>query len=162
MTQKFVQLVQTTEPTLIKSLYQQGFLDIYERYHDEKTDPYLTTIADITTRLSLKNNYFLLVQANQTIVGLVYIEKRWHTVEIGNLLILPEFQNQGYGQATLTAIEAFFPTIQNWKLNTILQEQKLIYFYEKMGYKRVRYLKIPIKEKMDIVFYKKKRKAIKV
>ena len=155
--QKSIHLVITKDAILIQKLYQQGFLDIYERYHDEKTDPYLISINDIQQRLKLNKNYFLLIMVNDDVIGMVYLKKNWRSVDIGSLLILPSFQNQGYGQAALKGIENYFPNIYHWKLNTIFQEPKLLYFYEKMGYKRVKYLKIPIKNGMDIVFYKKKK-----
>ncbi|MFR1519292.1 MAG: GNAT family acetyltransferase [Clostridia bacterium] len=51
-------------------------------------------------------------------------------------------------------IEQLYPSAERWELDTILQEEKLCYLYEKMGYKKTGQTQ-KIKAGMDIVFYAK-------
>jgi len=52
------------------------------------------------------------------------------------MFILPQFQNNGYAQEAITAIESLYSDTKIWELDTIKQEEKLCYLYEKMGFTR--------------------------
>lgn len=54
-------------------------------------------------------------------------------------------------------VEAIYPNATRWELDTILQEEKLCYLYEKMGYKKTGQTE-EIKKGMDLVFYAKECK----
>ena len=43
---------------------------------------------------------------------------------------------------------------QGWELDTILQEEKLAYLYEKMGYKKTGKTRV-VNSRMTLVFYEK-------
>ena len=68
--------------------------------------------------------------------------------------MLPEYQGFGYAQKAITIAESLYPAAEKWELDTILQEEKLCYLYEKMGYEKTGQI-IRIKDGMDIVFYAK-------
>lgn len=67
---------------------------------------------------------------------------------------LPEYQGYGYAQRAITIAESFYPFAKEWELDTILQEEKLCYLYEKMGYKKTGKVE-HIMNGMDLVFYAK-------
>ena len=52
-------------------------------------------------------------------------------------------------------IESLYPEAIVWELDTILQEEKNCYLYEKMGYKQTGVLK-QISDAMTIVAYEKR------
>ena len=51
-------------------------------------------------------------------------------------------------------IEDLYPNATSWELDTILQEPRLLHFYEKLGYVREGEEKV-INEKMSTVSYRK-------
>lgn len=72
---------------------------------------------------------------------------------ISPLFILPLYRNKGYAQAAMREAEKLHG-IDNWSLDTILEERGNCYLYEKMGYRRTGGVK-KINEKMTLVFYEK-------
>lgn len=74
--------------------------------------------------------------------------------KLKQIYILPEYQGFGYAQKAITIAESLYPAVEKWELDTILQEEKLCYLYEKMGYKKTGKVE-PIMNGMDIVYYAK-------
>lgn len=69
------------------------------------------------------------------------------------IFLLPQFEGRGYGQTVIREVERIHG-VHGWELDTIAQEDKLCYFYEKMGYIQTGE-KIPVNENMTLVLYKK-------
>ena len=67
---------------------------------------------------------------------------------------MKEFRNKGLAQKAFEEVEKIHGH-DNWKLDTILQEEGNCYLYEKLGYKRTGLVE-NINDKMDIVYYEKK------
>ena len=61
---------------------------------------------------------------------------------------------RGYAQEAIREIEKLYPKAKKWTLDTIAQEEKLCYLYEKMGYRKTGDIH-HVKEGMDIVDYEK-------
>ncbi len=61
--------------------------------------------------------------------------------------------NKGLAQKAFEEVEKIHGH-DNWKLDTILQEEGNCYLYEKLGYKRTGLVE-NINDKMDIVYYEK-------
>ncbi|MDE6739198.1 MAG: GNAT family N-acetyltransferase, partial [Lachnospiraceae bacterium] len=72
---------------------------------------------------------------------------------ISPLFILPEFRGQGIAQKAIRMCEELHGS-EGWELETIRQEPKNCYLYEKMGYRRTGEEKL-INEKLTLVFYEK-------
>lgn len=98
-------------------------------------------------------NYYLICWNEQNI-GMIRVCDFGTMCRISPTCILPEFQGLGYAQRAIILVEALFPKAEKWTLDTIRQEKKLCYLYEKLGY-------VPtgkhetIQPGMDIVFYEK-------
>lgn len=69
------------------------------------------------------------------------------------IFLLPQFEGRGYGQTAIREVERIHG-VHGWELDTIAQEDKLCYLYEKMGYIQTGE-KIPVNETMTLVLYKK-------
>lgn len=69
------------------------------------------------------------------------------------IFLLPQFEGRGYGQTVIREVERIHG-VHGWELDTIAQEDKLCYLYEKMGYIQTGE-KIPVNENMTLVLYKK-------
>ena len=72
---------------------------------------------------------------------------------ISPLFVLPEFQGRGIAQEAIRLCEEIHGS-KNWELDTILQEPKNCYLYEKMGYRQTGKTEV-INERLTLVFYEK-------
>ncbi|MDR1539039.1 MAG: GNAT family N-acetyltransferase [Clostridiales bacterium] len=55
---------------------------------------------------------------------------------LDSIFIIPDFQNQGFGQKFAKMVEKLYPTAVSWELNAIAEEERCIHFFEKLGYRR--------------------------
>lgn len=76
------------------------------------------------------------------------------TCRVSHIFILPRFQNRGYAQETLREVEKLYPNANEWRLDTIKEESKLKYLYEKSVYTPAG-VEEKIKDGMTIVYYSK-------
>lgn len=86
------------------------------------------------------------------VIRLVSIDET--TMRISPVMILPEYQNKGFAQKTFYEMEKKYPYIKVWQLDTIKQEEKLCYLYEKLGYTKTG-REEDIKQGMTIIYYQK-------
>lgn len=103
----------------------------------------------------MNNNitYYLILKEQETI-GAIRIRKNDTTYVLVQIFVLPEFQNCGFAQQAIEKVESLYPGAACWRLDTIKQEEKLCYLYEKMGYHKTGEEE-HIKEGMDLVFFEK-------
>ncbi|MCV3741462.1 GNAT family N-acetyltransferase [Lentilactobacillus hilgardii] len=145
-------------PTIIE-IYHAGFKELYNRYHDDKTNPYKESAHTIQEKMKLPNSIYYFIIHNKIKIGIIRIvaNYRYKAAEVSPLVILPEFQGQKLAQKSVQEIESLFPTIRTWYVNTIKQEPKLIHLYLKCGYQIVPHKIQTIRDGMDIVFFRKDR-----
>ena len=99
-------------------------------------------------------DYYFICIGNENI-GAIRIGRLYNnTCRISPMFILPKYQCKGYSQQVIQMVEILYPQAKHWELDTIKQESKLCYFYEKMGYQRTG-KEENIRTGMDIVFYRK-------
>lgn len=93
---------------------------------------------------------------DETKIGVVRVVRLSDRIcRISPMFILPEYQNNGYAQQALSVVEKLYPNADEWQLDTIKEESKLCYLYEKCGYIPTGKEEI-IKDGMTIVYYSKK------
>lgn len=99
-----------------------------------------------------QNSTIMLEEKEIGVARIVTIDNS--TRRISPIFVLPEYQNKGYAQTTMKLLEKMYTDTCVWRLETIKQEEKLCYLYEKLDY-------IPtgeetqIKDGMTIVYYEK-------
>lgn len=91
-----------------------------------------------------------------TKVGVMRVVKLSEKIfRISPIFILPKYENNGFAQKALSAVEKLYTDAFEWHLDTIKEESKLCYLYEKCGYKRTG-KEEKIKVGMTIVYYIKR------
>jgi len=158
----YLQSIKQSELIIVQSMYQQAFLPIYKKYHDEATDPYLEPLASIQEKYQRPNNYFYFAVVNHSRVGMIrtILNSQKTQARISPLLILPPFQGNGFAQQLLTSIEETFTDINQWLIDTIAEEPKLVHLYEKMGYQQIPEKQTTIQSNMHIIFFQKERNQL--
>ncbi len=69
-------------------------------------------------------------------IGAIRICNFDRLLKLKQISILPEYQGRGYAQEAIRLVEILYPKAEEWQLDTILQEAKFCYLYEKMGYRK--------------------------
>ncbi len=140
----------------IREMQILGFKALLEKYEDYETNPGAESLEKIEWRFSFPNVKHYFIRLQYTDVGYIRIQKlNENTCRLSQMFILPEYQGKKYAQQAIAIAEKLYPEAKKWELDTIKQEQKLCYLYEKMGYKLTGQEK-NIKDGMDLVSYEKR------
>ncbi|MDE7477758.1 MAG: GNAT family N-acetyltransferase [Lachnospiraceae bacterium] len=135
----------------------KAFKDLLEKYQDFDTNPGNESLEKVETRLKQEFTFFYFICMGQQKVGAVRIVDKKEVGKnkrISPIFILPEFQGKGIAQEAIRLCEEIHGN-RNWELDTILQESKNCYLYEKMGYRQTGKTEV-INERLTLTFYEKK------
>ena len=114
-----------------------AFAPLLERYHDTAISPACETIERVREKIATGRYYFII--EGKTVVGGIRVTlptAKGRRKGISPLFILAEYQNLGYAQQAIAAVEALHGDT-GWRLDTILEEPGNCHLYEKLGYHRV-------------------------
>ena len=132
----------------------RAFKALLDKYQDHDTNPGAEKIERTISRLNESNSYYYFIRLEETNIGAVRIIDHGNLCRLKQIYILPEYQGHGHAQKAIRLVESMHRNAANWEVDTIKQESKLCYLYEKMGYRQTGMEK-RIKDEMDIVFYRK-------
>lgn len=131
-----------------------AFQPLLEKYQDYDTSPAVETVDHIIQWLEQEFTDYYLIQSDNLTVGMMRVCDFGDTCRVSPICILPEHQGRGCAQQAMVLAESLYPNAQKWTLDTIVQEERLCYFYEKLGYRRTGKQE-HIKDGMDLVYYEK-------
>lgn len=144
----------TQDAEELYALQKKVFMPLYEKYEDHETSPVLQSFERFTERLQTGD--FFKIYEGDSLAGSVHVyRKSSGFMRLHMINILEEFQGKGIAQQVMSRLEIMYPEANSWELDTILQEEKNCYIYEKMGYVQMNDPK-KINNKMSIVHYIKK------
>ena len=133
----------------------EAFRDLLEKYKDYEISPGNESKERIKAKLSEPFTYFYYIYFEDDLVGAIRVvdKKDGSRKRISPVFIMKEFRNKGLAKKTFEEVEKIHGN-DNWKLDTILQEEGNCHLYEKLGYKRTGLVE-KINERTDIVYYEK-------
>lgn len=101
------------------------------------------------TKMAKSNHLFKLVD-NGLIIGgaILFLDKE--KLNIGRIFISPENHRKGYGVFMMQEIEALYPMVKEFTLDTPIWNIRTRSFYKKLGYNEVQH-------DDEFVYYSKKR-----
>jgi GNAT superfamily N-acetyltransferase len=125
-------------------------------YEDYDVNPAMEHLDKIVGRLNYPfGEHFFIMQDGEPVGGVrVFWWEGTARYRLGGIFIIPQFQNLGIGQIAMQLVESRYPCATSWELDTLLQEQRNIHFYEKLGYMREGEQQI-VNDKLTLVRYKK-------
>lgn len=137
-------------------IQQAAYKPLYEKYHDDKSNPYLESKEKVLQKYMRTGTKGYLFMKDGVPVGAVRINlyPESKSGRVSALGVLPQYQGQGIAQQALLKIEETHSDVERWFLDTILQEAGNCHLYEKIGYKRTGKIE-EINDKMTLVFYEK-------
>lgn len=160
---KEITLVLATEKDaeIIHEMKYEAFLPLYNKYHDDKTNPVMEKIEKVIGQIQSEGSDYYLIRLKDENAGAVRIVRRKDekgfiegAYRISPLFILPKFQNQGIGYVAIQKVFEQYPHAKNWSLDTIKQEVGNCHLYEKCGFVRKGGEK-SINEAMTLIDYEK-------
>lgn len=134
----------------------RSFRELLDKYQDFDTSPGCEPIDKIEFRLRQEFTYYYFICLGESKVGAIRIVDRKEAgvnKRISPIFILPEYRGQKIAQRAIRMCEEVHGS-QEWELETILQEQKNCYLYEKMGYRRTGEERV-VNDKLTLIFYAK-------
>ena len=140
----------------ILQMQKEAFAELYAKYQDTETSPATKKYEDILFRFNQPETTYYFIMADNVKVGVIRIVDCKDGVtrkKISPIFIMLEYRNKGYAQQAIKEAERIHGEDQ-WKLDTILQEEGNCYLYEKLGYHQTGKTE-QINERMTIVFYEK-------
>lgn len=152
-----IKLVRATlkDAVCIHEMKYKAFLPLYEKYHDDETNPAKEAIDKTIRLLQQKATDYLLIEWEDKRVGAVRVQDKGNEIyRISPIFILPEFQNKGIAQGVFKVLFASYPDAKVWRLDTILQEKGNCHLYEKMGFVRTG-KEEKINDQMTLIDYEK-------
>lgn len=151
-----VRLVKAGESdcTQLFQIQRAAFASLLLKYRDYESNPAAESEADVLRRMRQPYTNYYFIEDDGHRVGMLRVCDFGEGCRLSPICILPQFQGRGYAQAAIFAAESLYPRAKHWDLDTILQEEKLCYLYEKLGYRRTGELQ-HLQEGMDLVFYRK-------
>ena len=97
-----------------------------------------------------RSNHLYKLAENGLIIGGAILFPDGDTLNIGRIFVSPEHFHQGYGIYMMKEIEAAYPEVKTFTLDTPAWNTRTNAFYTKLGYTEVR-------RNGDLVFYSKTR-----
>ena len=131
-----------------------SFQALLDKYQDYGTNPSAERFERILERFQEKTTDYYLICLNEQNIGMIRVCDFGTMCRVSPIGILPEFQGRGFAQQVMVLLENRYLGAEKWTLDTIRQEQKLCYLYEKLGYVATGKQET-IQPGMDIVFYEK-------
>ena len=91
---------------------------------------------------------FKLADENGVILGGAILFRQGDTLNIGRIFVDPQYFRKGYGILMMREIEALFPDVKVFTLDTPVWNTRTNAFYTRLGYSEV-------KRDADFVYYSK-------
>lgn len=142
----------------IHKMQTSAFAELLKKYHDYETNPASESLEKIQNKFKQSFTDYYFIMREDTKIGAMRVVKLSEKISrISPIFILPEFENNGFAQKALSAVEKLYPDAVEWHIDTIKEENKLCHLYEKCGYVRTG-KEETIKVGMTISYYIKRVK----
>ncbi|MEH7459857.1 GNAT family N-acetyltransferase [Bacillus sp. JJ1127] len=137
----------------IFNIQVQAFMPLLEKYKDYETNPANETVDKVITRINNPYGRVYKILVGDILVGAISVHwKKQTQFRISPMFILPTYQGKGVAQKVMLLIEEMFPQATSWELDTILEEERNCYLYEKMGYTKTG-VRTKLNDHTTLVYY---------
>ena len=150
-----LRLASAEDAPVIWKMHKIAFRELLERYQDYDISPVNQSLDQLRLRCSQKDRYYYFINVDENPVGVLSVTDKQDgsRKRLSPMFILPQFQGRGYAQEAMKQAEKIHGE-RGWELDTILQEERLVHLYEKMGYRKTGKT-AAVNPRMTLVFYQK-------
>lgn len=125
-------------PELLKIQYD-AFSHYTEKYGDFDTNPIHMDLNRMEFNIQYRLGKYYKICDDDTIIGGIFIfELDDPTImQIAQLYLMDDYQNKGIGNIVLNDIFETHHGVKTWYVDTILEEEQNVSFYEKLGFNKI-------------------------
>ena len=140
----------TSDALVLNSISKQAFDSDVEVGAASPGGPPGYQSVSFHVRMARMGHLFKLADGNGVILGGAILFRQGDTLNVGRIFIDPQHFRNGYGILMMKEIEALFPEVKVFTLDTPVWNTRTNAFYTGLGYSEV-------KRDKDLVYYSKKR-----
>lgn len=140
----------TSDALVLNSISKQAFDSDAEVGAASRGSPPGYQSVSFHVKMARMNHLFKLADENGVILGGAILFRQGDTLNIGRIFIDPQHFRKGYGIIMMQKIEALFPDVKVFTLDTPAWNTRTNAFYTRLGYSEV-------KRDSDFVYYTKRR-----
>ena len=138
----------TSDALVLNSISKQAFDSDVEVGAASPGGPPGYQSVSFHIKMARMNHLFKLVDENGVIIGGAILFRQGDTLNVGRIFIAPQHFRKGYGIFMMRKIEAMFPEVKAFSLDTPIWNTRTNAFYARLGYS-------VIKRDTDFVYYSK-------
>ena len=138
----------TSDALVLNSISKQAFDSDAEVGAASPGGPPGYRSVSFHVKMARMNHLFKLADENGVILGGAILFRRGDTLNIGRVFIDPQYFRKGYGILMMREIEALFPDVKVFTLDTPVWNTRTNAFYTRLGYSEV-------KRDAEFVYYSK-------
>ena len=140
----------TSDALVLNSISKQAFDSDAEVGAASRGGPPGYQSVSFHVKMARMNHLFKLADENGVILGGAILFRQGDTLNIGRIFIDPQHFRKGYGIIMMQKIEALFPDVKVFTLDTPAWNTRTNAFYTRLEYSEV-------KRDSDFVYYTKRR-----
>ena len=140
----------TSDPLVLTGISRQAFNSDVEVGAASPVGPPGYQSVSFHVRMARMNHLFRLADANGVIIGGAILFRKGDTLNIGRIFIDPQHFRKGYGIFMMREIEALYPDVKLFSLETPVWNIRTNAFYTGLGYSEV-------KRDTEFIYYSRKR-----
>ena len=140
----------TADALVLNSISRQAFDSDTEVGAASRGGPPGYRSVSFHVKMARMNHLFKLTDENGVILGGAILFRLGDTLNVGRIFIDPQHFRKGYGIFMMREIEALYPDVKVFTLDTPVWNTRTNTFYTRLGYSEV-------KRDTDFVYYSKKR-----
>ena len=140
----------TSDALVLNSISKQAFDSDAEAGAASTGGPPGYQSVSFHVKMARMNHLFKLADENGVIIGGAVLFRQGDTLNVGRIFIDPQHFRKGYGILMMREIEALYPDVKVFTLDTPAWNSRTNAFYTKLGYTEV-------KRVNDLVYYSKSR-----
>ena len=140
----------TSDALVLTGISKQAFDSDVEAGADSSCGPPGYQSVSFHVKMARMNHLFKLVDESGVILGGAILFRQGDTLNVGRIFIDPQHFRKGYGIFMMRKIEALFPDVNVFTLDTPAWNTRTNAFYTRLGYSVE-------KRSTDLVYYSKRR-----
>ena len=128
----------TSDALVLNSISKQAFDSDAEVGAASREGPPGYQSVSFHVKMARMNHLFKLADENGVILGGAILFRQGDTLNIGRIFINPQHFRKGYGIIMMQKIEALFPDVKVFTLDTPAWNTRTNAFYTRLGYSEVK------------------------
>lgn len=141
----------------LTEMQARAFMAQVHRRGGFETSPAAETPDRMLERITSAKSHSFIILADNLYAGMIRIKELSDgAYKISPIFVLPEFQNQGIGQKAMSLAEELFPSARVFTLFCVREEEKNVYFYEKLGFRKTG-IERKLHENITLIEYERRK-----